>query len=125
MNLQAVPPYVGSLNLEACFVRVFGKSSKERVVTIGLYAKEKIDFYIKTFRATLLKNVASPHLFVARAGKPMTRQGFWKLLRKYGQKAGIIRKIKPHSLTRISHFEKNNSIFRWLWIQSLQPRLTF
>jgi integrase/recombinase XerD len=86
------------VNLEACFVRVFGKGSKERVVPIGLYAKEKIDFYIKTFRAKLLKNVASPYLFVARAGKPMTRQGFWKLLRKYGQKAGIIRKIKPHSL---------------------------
>ena len=89
---------VQDVNLEACFVRVFGKGSKERVVPIGLYAKEKIDFYIKTFRAKLLKNVASPHLFVARAGKPMTRQGFWKLLRKYGQKAGIIRKIKPHSL---------------------------
>ena len=89
---------VQDVNLEACFVRVFGKGSKERVVPIGLYAKEKIDFYIKTFRPKLLKNVASPHLFVARAGKPMTRQGFWKLLRKYGQKAGIIRKIKPHSL---------------------------
>ncbi|MDL1980679.1 MAG: site-specific tyrosine recombinase XerD [Deltaproteobacteria bacterium] len=86
------------VNLEACFVRVFGKGSKERVVPIGLYAKEKIDCYIKTFRPKLLKNVASPYLFVARAGKPMTRQGFWKLLRKYGQKAGIIRKIKPHSL---------------------------
>jgi integrase/recombinase XerD len=89
---------VQDVNLEACFVRVFGKGSKERVVPIGLYAKEKIDFYIKTFRAKLLKNVASQYLFVARAGKPMTRQGFWKLLRKYGQKAGIIRKIKPHSL---------------------------
>ncbi len=86
------------VNLEACFVRVFGKGSKERVVPIGLYAKEKIDFYIKTFRPKLLKNMVSPYLFVARAGKPMTRQGFWKLLRKYGQKAGIIRKIKPHSL---------------------------
>jgi integrase/recombinase XerD len=89
---------VQDVNLEACFVRVFGKGSKERVVPIGLYAKEKIDHYIKTFRPKLLKNVASPYLFVARAGKPMTRQGFWKLLRKYGQKAGIIRKIKPHSL---------------------------
>jgi integrase/recombinase XerD len=86
------------VNLEACFVRVFGKGSKERVVPIGLYAKEKIDYYIKTFRPKLLKNVASPYLFVARAGKPMTRQGFWKLLKKYGQKAGISRKIKPHSL---------------------------
>jgi len=86
------------VNLEACFVRVFGKGSKERVTPIGLYAKEKIDYYIKTFRSKLLKNMASPYLFVARAGKPMTRQGFWKLLRKYGQKAGIARKIKPHSL---------------------------
>jgi integrase/recombinase XerD len=89
---------VQDVNLEACFVRVFGKGSKERVVPIGLYAKEKIDSYIKTFRPKLLKNVASPYVFVARAGKPMTRQGFWKLLRKYGQQAGIIRKIKPHSL---------------------------
>jgi len=86
------------VNLEACFVRVFGKGSKERVVPIGLYAKEKIDYYIKTFRPKLLKNVASPYLFAARAGKPMTRQGFWKLIKKYGQKAGIVRKIKPHSL---------------------------
>jgi len=86
------------INLEACFVRVFGKGSKERVIPIGLYAKEKIDYYIKTFRSKLLKNLASPYLFVARAGKPMTRQGFWKLFGKYGQKAGIARKIKPHSL---------------------------
>ncbi|MBC2696243.1 MAG: site-specific tyrosine recombinase XerD [Desulfobacteraceae bacterium] len=89
---------VQDVNLEACFVRVFGKGSKERVVPIGLYAKKKINYYIKTFRPKLLKNIVSPYLFVARAGKPMTRQGFWKLLRKYGQKAGIIRKIKPHSL---------------------------
>ena len=86
------------VNLEACFVRIFGKGSKERVVPIGLYAKEKIDYYIKTFRPKLLKNISSPYLYVARAGRPMTRQGFWKLIKKYGQKAGIARKIKPHSL---------------------------
>ena len=89
---------VQDVNMEACFVRVFGKGSKERVVPIGLYAKEKIDYYITTFRTKLLKNAASPYLFVAREGKPMTRQGFWKLIKKYGQKAGIARKIKPHSL---------------------------
>ena len=89
---------IQDVNLEACFVRVFGKGSKERVVPIGLYAKEKIDYYIKTFRPKLLKNIASAYLFVARAGKPMTRQGFWKLIKKYGQLAGITRRIKPHSL---------------------------
>ncbi len=87
-----------NVNMEACFVRVFGKGSKERVVPIGLYAKEKIDYYIKSSRPLLLKNMVSQYLFVARAGKPMTRQGFWKQLKKYGLMAGIKKRITPHSL---------------------------
>jgi len=74
------------VNLEACFVRVFGKGSKER-----------IDDYIHHARPLLLKNSISRYLFVARAGKPMTRQGFWKLLKKYALQAGIKKKITPHS----------------------------
>lgn len=84
-------------NLEACFVRVLGKGSKERVVPFGVYAKKKIEDYIITARPLLLKNRVSPYLFVARAGKPMTRQGFWKLLKKYASQAGIKKKITPHS----------------------------
>jgi len=86
------------VNLEAGFVRVFGKGSRERVVPIGLYAKEKIKTYIDTFRPLLLKNHISPALFVGRAGKPMTRQGFWKLLRQYVRRAGIHKNVTPHSL---------------------------
>jgi integrase/recombinase XerD len=86
------------VNLEAGFVRVFGKGSKERIVPIGMFAKEKIDLYLSTGRAALLKNTTSSFLFVARAGKPMTRQGFWKLLKKYGNQVGIKKKISPHSL---------------------------
>lgn len=87
-----------NVNMEAGFVRVFGKGSKERIVPIGLYAKEKIDYYIKNSRPLLLKNMVSQYLFVARAGKPMTRQGFWKQLKKYGQMAWIKKRITPHSL---------------------------
>lgn len=87
-----------NVSMEAGFVRVFGKGSKERVVPIGLYAKQKIDHYIKSSRPLLLKNVVSQYLFVARAGKPMTRQGFWKQLKKYGQIAGIKKRVTPHSL---------------------------
>ena len=87
-----------NINLEACFVRVLGKGSKERVVPIGVYAKDKIDDYIKNARPLILKNNASRYLFVARAGKPMTRQGFWKLLKQYAQQSGIKKKITPHSL---------------------------
>ena len=86
------------VNLEAGFVRVFGKGSKERVVPIGLYAKEKIDHYVKTARPLILKNIPSRFLFVARAGKPMTRQGFWKLIKRYALKAGFNKRITPHSL---------------------------
>jgi integrase/recombinase XerD len=86
------------VNLEAGFVRVFGKGSKERVVPIGLPAKTKIAFYIENARKTALKNRLSPYLFIARAGKPITRQGFWKLLRRYADQAQIHKKISPHSL---------------------------
>jgi len=85
------------VNLEACFVRVLGKGSKERIVPFGLYARNKLDDYINNSRPLLLKNHVSQYLFVARAGKPMTRQGFWKLLKQYVKHAGIKKKVTPHS----------------------------
>jgi integrase/recombinase XerD len=85
------------VNLEACFVRVMGKGSKERIVPFGLFARNKIDDYINNSRPLLLKNRISQYLFVARAGKPMTRQGFWKLLKQYVKQAGIRKKVTPHS----------------------------
>jgi len=86
------------INLEAGFVRVLGKGSKERLVPIGLHAKDKIESYIEKSRKTLLKNRASAYLFVAQAAKPITRQGFWKLLRKYATLAQLNKKVTPHSL---------------------------
>ena len=86
------------VNLDAGFVRVFGKGSKERVVPIGQYAQAKIEQYIRSARPILLKNTVSRYLFVARAGKPMTRQGFWKLLRNYGIKVNINKKVTPHTI---------------------------
>jgi integrase/recombinase XerD len=89
---------INDVNTEACFVRVLGKGAKERIVPIGLYAKEKIEFYIETARHHLLKNLSSRYLFVARAGRPMTRQGFWKIIKQYAKLAGIKNQIAPHSL---------------------------
>ncbi len=86
------------VNLEAGFVRVFGKGSKERIVPIGLYAKERIDHYIVNARSQLLKKKISHFLFITRLGKPMTRQGFWKLFKRYVLKAGINKNITPHTL---------------------------
>lgn len=87
-----------AVNLEAGFVRVWGKGSKERIVPIGRKALDAIGIYLKSGREALLKSHTSKFLFVARAGKPMTRQGFWKMLRKYNLEAGIRQRVTPHSL---------------------------
>ncbi len=86
------------INLDQCCIRVFGKGSKERMVPFGQHARQKIDCYINSIRPRLLNSHVSPYLFVARAGKPMTRQGFWKLLKRYARSAGINKPITPHSL---------------------------
>jgi integrase/recombinase XerD len=85
-------------NLEAGFVRVFGKGARERIVPIGQHARQKLDRYLAEFRPRLLTHTTSTFLFVARAGRPMTRQGFWKLLKKYARQADIRKKVSPHSL---------------------------
>ena len=88
---------IQNINLEAGFVKVFGKGSMERIVPIGHFAREKVRDYLVYGRPLLLKTCRSPFLFVARAGKPMTRQGFWKLVKQYSLKAGLVKKITPHS----------------------------
>jgi integrase/recombinase XerD len=86
------------VNLTAGYVRVFGKGAKERVVPIGQYAQEKIRRFISGARQALLKDRVSATLFVARAGKPLSRQGFWKLIKRYGLRAGLRKVITPHTL---------------------------
>lgn len=86
------------VNMDACFVRVFGKGSKERIVPIGTYAKERVNEYINTARPLLLKKNMSNFLFAGRGGKPLTRQGFWKIIKRYSILAKITKKITPHSL---------------------------
>lgn len=89
---------VQDVNLEAGFVRVIGKGDKQRVVPIGSQARGRIDAYLKAGRPALLKTVASAHLFVAQAGRPLTRQGFWKILRRRAAAAGVLTPLSPHSL---------------------------
>jgi integrase/recombinase XerD len=86
------------VNQTAGYVRVFGKGAKERVVPIGQYAQEKIRRFITGARQALLKDRISATLFVARAGKPLSRQGFWKLIKRYGLRAGLRKVITPHTM---------------------------
>ena len=88
---------VQDINFNACFVKVFGKGSRERVVPIGSHARERTLDWLERGRPQLLKNLTSRYLFVARAGNPMTRQGFWKIVKKYARIAGIPGNVYPHT----------------------------
>ena len=86
------------LNMEIGFVKCFGKGGKERIVPFGKKAKESVERYLEKARASFLKKKVSNFLFLTRLGKPMSRQTFWKTIKKYAREAGIKKKIAPHSL---------------------------
>ena len=89
---------VQDIHFDAGFIRVFGKGSRERVGTGGIPRPEPVPW--SGFRPAglkLLKDIASKYLFIARAGKPMTRQGFWKIVKKYCLLADIKQNVSPHT----------------------------
>jgi integrase/recombinase XerD len=87
---------VNHVHLEAGYVLVYGKGSKERIVPIGNEAMKWARRYMGETRERLLKKKESPFLFVNRSGKPMSRQYFWKSIKAYGRRAGIRKRIAPH-----------------------------
>ncbi len=87
-----------AINMEGGYLIAKGKGAKERIVPIGQYARQKIDHYIHHIRPLLLKGKEANDLFINRSGKGMSRQAFWKLLKRYAHKAGIQRPISPHML---------------------------
>lgn len=89
---------VSNINLEAGYVRTVGKGSKERMIPMGEKALESLRFYLSDGRIGLLKKRSSPYLFINSRGRPLTRQGFWKLVKRYRTMAGIKKEITPHIL---------------------------
>lgn len=87
-----------NIDLEVGHVRVLGKGSKERIVPIGGKAIEAVRGYLLEGRCRFAKNLNPPHLFLTSRGGPMTRQGFWKVIKKYGKEAGIKKNIMPHMI---------------------------
>ncbi len=89
-----------NLNLSHGFVRTMGKGAKERVVPLGGRALVCLMDYLEWGRPALVKKNSpeSPYLFVNSRGRPLSRQGFWKIIKQYALKAGIGKNISPHSL---------------------------
>ncbi|MCF8199099.1 MAG: site-specific tyrosine recombinase XerD [Sulfuritalea sp.] len=87
------------LSLNDNVVRVMGKGSKERLVPLGQVAAEWLQRYISVARGELLKQHASDSIFVTVRGAAMTRQMFWRLIKKYAAQVGIpVERISPHVL---------------------------
>ncbi|WP_370263385.1 site-specific tyrosine recombinase XerD [Limnobacter sp.] len=87
-----------AVDLQAGAVKVTGKGNKERLVPMGEPARQAIALYQQQARADLLKGQQNEHLFVTHFGKPMTRQAFWKNIKRYALKVGIHTHISPHVL---------------------------
>jgi integrase/recombinase XerD len=86
------------VSLDMGVVRVLGKGSKERLTPLGEEAVAWIERYQREARPGLLGARKSDALFVTARGGPMTRQGFWGLVKRYAASAGIARAISPHTL---------------------------
>ena len=84
------------LHLREGYLTCIGKGNKERLIPTGDQAIEWIERYQKTARAAILKGRASPRLFLNVRGGPMSRVGFWKILKRHGLRANLPRTLSPH-----------------------------
>ena len=79
-------------------VRIMGKGSKERIIPMGDFAKTYLEEYIYNHRNLMLKGNNCEYIFLNNHGKKMTRQGFFKIIKKLASDVGISTEISPHTL---------------------------
>jgi integrase/recombinase XerD len=89
---------VDDLDLEEGSVRVMGKGSKERLVPIGKYAREALSVYLAAGRPALASKSSRAALFLNHRGGRLTRHGCATILRKHVRRAGIKKRVTPHTL---------------------------
>ena len=88
---------IGDLNLPAGFIRC-SNGKKERIIPLYHGAVKALQDYIKGVRPQLIADTEETALFVNMNGERMSRQGFWKIIKHYQEKAGIKKEITPHTL---------------------------
>lgn len=88
---------VGDVNLIGAFIRC-ESGGKNRIIPLYPEAVKALSTYISAIRPQLTSSVEETSLFVNMSGERMTRQGFWKIIKYYQQKANISKEITPHTL---------------------------
>ena len=89
---------VGDVQTTTGYVKVLGKGGKERLVPVGEMAAIQVEDYLRAGRPQLVKTRPATHLFVNRSAQGLTRQGLWKIVKKYMRQAAIANPLSPHAL---------------------------
>ncbi|WP_017728162.1 site-specific tyrosine recombinase XerD [Halalkalibacterium ligniniphilum] len=102
------------LHLTMGFVRCVGKGNKERIIPLGQVAADALEAYLEAGRPKLIKKQQHETLFVNHHGRPLTRQGFWKILKQLVAKANIDKPLTPHTLRHsfATHLLENGADLR-------------
>lgn len=105
---------LSDIHLTMGFIQCYGKGNKERIVPIGKLAKEAMEIYLEKARPKLVKKPNYEAVFVNQHGNRLTRQGFWKILKKLSSTAGITKEITPHTLRHsfATHLLENGADLR-------------
>ncbi|OHB25068.1 MAG: site-specific tyrosine recombinase XerD [Desulfuromonadaceae bacterium GWC2_58_13] len=102
------------LQLDVGYLTAFGKGSKQRIVPLGETAIVELRHYLTLGRPALDKDQGAAQIFLNRAGKGLTRQGFWKIIKRRALEAGILKDISPHTLRHsfATHLLENGADLR-------------
>ncbi len=105
---------INSIDLKMGYAKCLGKGSQERIIPVGSQANNALEQYILNARKKLIGKKREDALFVNQHGSRLTRQGFWKIIKRYAKKAKINKKITPHTLRHsfATHLLENGADLR-------------
>jgi integrase/recombinase XerD len=90
---------LADMHLDSGFCKCHGKGSKQRVVPLGRHAVEALRGYLQDGRPRVAQAAPdAPWVFLSRAGRALTREMLWMLVKKYVRRAGLNPKVSPHTL---------------------------